>query len=269
MRYNIKLFASDLDGTLIATNEKTDSKALYIFKDLMKSAMIPITYITGRHFDLALQGIENTDLPIPDYLVCDVGTSLYKMVDGAWKQDIEYTKELLSPWQGKTADEICKSLEKEYGGITPQEPERQTPAKKSFYIEDLAESKQLLKQISTTLKNSGFSSEIITSKDPKSGRGLLDILPAGSGKRAPLLYLANINKIPLNQIAFAGDSGNDIQAMESGVRSIVVGNASRDLLEELQNKISLKTIQVENLFFASGNDVNGVVEGCHYFQIFN
>ena len=40
----------------------------------------PLLYVTGRHFEFVLQGIVEDGLPMPDWILCDVGTSFYQRV---------------------------------------------------------------------------------------------------------------------------------------------------------------------------------------------
>lgn len=269
MSNNIQLFASDLDGTLISTTGKTDPAAIKLFARNIKCAAIPTAYITGRHFELALDGIERTGLPLPQYLICDVGTSLYTVVNGRWQQDYRFTEELLHSWNGKTAEEICLPIIEQMVNLIPQEANKQSECKYSFYFKNVSEAPKIAEKVNNILSLSGYEADIVSSIDPVNGLGLLDLLPGGSGKAKPLYYLAESHNLTLDEIAFAGDSGNDLLAMATGVRSIVVGNASEDLVKPLKNKITLGEIRSENIYFASGSVVAGVIEGCQHFQLFD
>ncbi len=64
---------------------------------------------------------------------------------------------------------------------------------------------------------------------------------------------------------FAGDSGNDLAALSAGYRSIVVGNASKSVVEEVTAAHRAAGWQ-DRLFLASRPATSGVLQGFRYFH---
>ena len=71
---------------------------------------------------------------------------------------------------------------------------------------------------------------------------------------------------------FAGDSGNDLPALTSGLQAVLVHNARREVREEALRSVREKGIS-ERLYLAlgdfldmNGNYAAGVLEGLAHFQ---
>ena len=72
------LICSDLDRTIIPNGYQEESaNARPVFRQLAEHANINLAYVSGRNKKLILDAIEEFDLPIPDYAIGDVGTTLY------------------------------------------------------------------------------------------------------------------------------------------------------------------------------------------------
>ena len=58
------------------------------FRDRLRAAPdVILASVTGRHHQLALDGIRDAGLPEPRVLVCDVGTAIREKREGAWRLD--------------------------------------------------------------------------------------------------------------------------------------------------------------------------------------
>ena len=74
-----QILATDLDGTLIPLSEDPRNTAdLSLLAAQLTRHDVTLIYITGRHFALAAVAIEEHRLPQPDWLICDVGTSIFQ-----------------------------------------------------------------------------------------------------------------------------------------------------------------------------------------------
>lgn len=99
-----------------------------------------------------------------------------------------------------------------------------------------------------------------------SGVGLLDILPAGTGKEFALHYLKEITGVEEEHVVYAGDSGNDLAAMLAGYKAILVANAGDEVREELEEK-GRESGGLSQIHFSSNPYAKGVLEGCRHFDI--
>ena len=67
-------------------------------------------------------------------------------------------------------------------------------------------------------------------------------------------------------IVFAGDSGNDLAALVAGYRTIVVGNADRQLARQVHDAHH-EAGWNNRLCLARGRATSGVLEGCRWFEL--
>ena len=128
--------------------------------------------------------------------------------------------------------------------------EKQGRFKLSFYAHaaDLA---QLVSRIQRDLDQAAAPYSIIHSVDPFNGDGLIDLLPAGVSKAHALSWWTKHTGRSPEDIVFAGDSGNDLAALTAGYRAIVVGNADRELAEQVRTAHQ-KAGWKNRLYVASG-----------------
>jgi len=221
-----------------------------------------LAYITGRHLSLALEGITGARLPRPDWLVCDVGTSVYAAYDGGFAIDSGYRLTMERALGGAAMADVDPVLDA-VGGLRRQETVKQAEFKRSYYV-DADRMHPLLTEVRQRLESSGVRVQLVHSRDPVSGAGLLDVLPAGSGKRCALTYLTGAAGLGREAVAYAGDSGNDRDALLSGHPAIVVGNAPEDLKAELRHEARARGLD-RWLYVARAHFASGVLEGCRHF----
>ena len=218
-------------------------------------------YVTGRHLELALDGIERFGLPRPDVLACDVGTTVHWRDSSGYVLDASYHARVagapgVAP--GRQIRDRLEGLE----GLVLQEAEKQAAFKVSYYV-DRPITAELLSQVEKRLAPS-IRPRLVHSHDPATGRGLLDVLPDSIGKRTAVEHVAALLDLTDDQVIFAGDSGNDRDAVLSGSRAIVVGNAPAELVDELRDAAQRLGI-TSRIYFASAPWMHGVVEGlCHF-----
>ncbi len=257
------LLASDLDGTLIPL-ERT-AQRLREVEDLVaaieSNSEMALAYVTGRDLALAERGIAEVGLPPPDWFVCDVGTSVYRRADGGFEADQAYRRAMRAALGGVTGAEVRAAL-RGVEGVTLQEEDKQSEFKVSFYTEGRHES--YVDVVRDRLEAEGARVNLIASFDPVSGRGLLDVLPSGVAKDHAVRFLHDHTGIDEDQLVYAGDSGNDREAMLSGYRVIVVGNADATLKEELFAESAVRGL-TSRLYFAEHSYARGVLEGLRHF----
>ncbi len=259
------LLASDLDGTLIPLDRDANRlREVADFATAVREAdHLILAYVTGRHFALALEGIEELGLPIPDLLVCDVGTSLYHRAPSGFETDEDYRKAMLAAFGGIRGDDVIRAVGS-IEGLELQEPEKQAEFKVSFYTRGGPET--FLESVRKRLSVAGAKVNLVASFDSVTKRGLLDVLPAGIAKDHAIRYLHDHTMVEEEHLVYAGDSGNDVAAMLAGYRVVVVANAEDTVKEEVRRRSAQKGL-TERIYFAEHPYARGVLEGCRHFGL--
>ena len=262
------LLASDMDGTVIPleSGKERDDEILKFNRLMQKNEHVALAYVTGRHLELGLEGVEKYRLPSPDIFVCDVGTTIYFQNHGDWHQDEEYRQNLKQSWQGKTGSDIAQIL-KDISALDPQEEEKQKEFKQSYYTAPDIEIDTVINMIHEHLAVYAIEANVIYSVDSKKNIGLVDVLPKIAAKDYALEYLWKKLELMKDKIVYAGDSGNDLLAFLSGFNAIIVDNTADAVKETVRRQAHEKRIE-ERIFFASARFVQGVMEGCFYFNLF-
>ena len=153
----------------------------------------------------------------------------------------------------------------ELEGLELQEEHNQTEFKLSYYTPGDARGDEVASVARERLRDVGRFN-VVHSLDPVSGRGLLDVLPAGVAKDVAVRYLHDRSGVPEESVVYAGDSGNDLAAMVSGFNVVVVGNATDALKETVRAQAAARGIG-ERVHFAEAWYAAGVLEGCRRFGI--
>lgn len=257
------LLASDLDGTLIPLER--DANRLREVEELVhaieSTPTLRLAYVTGRHLSLARDGIVEVGLPLPDWFVCDVGTSVYRRSGDRFELDPTYRAQMSAAFGGLSGEEVRTAVG-DVEGIELQEDEKQAEFKISYYTRGRHE--PFVPDVLARLEAAGAKVNLVSSFDPVSGRGLLDVLPAGVAKDYAVRYLHECSGVERDQLVYAGDSGNDRAAMLAGYRVIVVGNADSALKEDLVSESASRGLGAQ-IYFASHPYARGVLEGLRHF----
>nr|VFK02288.1 MAG: hypothetical protein BECKH772B_GA0070898_102712 [Candidatus Kentron sp. H]VFK02324.1 MAG: hypothetical protein BECKH772A_GA0070896_102652 [Candidatus Kentron sp. H]VFK05401.1 MAG: hypothetical protein BECKH772C_GA0070978_102672 [Candidatus Kentron sp. H] len=253
--FNTFLFASDMDGTLLPNGTRTAAagclERTHRLLQQLKEAACPVVYITGRYLSLAQEGQRTFKLPKPDYWVCNVGTEIY---DGEGRLDTGWENMIGPAFDRNKLSNAFTAIPR----LTPQEEEKQGPHKFSLYHRGPVDD-ALRARILTQAEQIVEDIRLVDSVEESSGQTLLDLIPENTGKASALHYLSAKLGLPEKRVFFSGDSGNDFDALISGVSSTLVGNAlpavqaqARDLAKDLVNA---------RLSVSRGYYGDGIIEG--------
>ncbi len=260
------ILATDLDGTLIPMEGCARNAAdLLKLSEELATAQIPLIFVTGRHLRSIVKAIDQFQLPVPDWVVADVGTSVYESDgSGAWKLVDGYS-DYLQASVGDTPLEVVRFAFERFDDLTLQAPEKQARFKLSYYCpRDQVD--QVARKLQAALDNLGAPYAVTSSLDPFTTHGLIDVLPRAASKAAALQWWAEKQFVELQSIVYAGDSGNDFAALVSGFRSIVVANAEPELIKAVE--LAHASAGWENrLYVASEQATSGVLQGCRWFEV--
>ena len=106
--------------------------------------------------------------------------------------------------------------------------------------------------------------QIISSIDPFSNGGLIDLLPTGVSKAYALEWLCQEQHVTRRSLIFAGDSGNDLAAFNAGYNTVIVGNAAASLVNQV-HEAHRSAGWSDRLYHASQHATTGVLEGVQHF----
>lgn len=263
----LPIIATDLDGTLIPLDEEPDNKDdLEKLRELHRRRKFSLVFVTGRHLESVLNVMDEVKLPIPDWIICDVGTTICRSADGGeFPPIVEYQDHLMTLVESLPREELREHLH-DAAGLTEQEAEKQGPYKLSYYT-DAGAIDTTAEVIRRKLDELEAPYNLIASVDPFNGDGLLDLLPKNASKAYALQWWAKFQNLHMDHIVFAGDSGNDRAVFESGCRSIIVANADRELAAQVEQTHERKGWS-DRLFLANRTATSGVLEGGMAFGVF-
>lgn len=93
------LLCSDLDRTQLPNGVQSESpNARGFFSRLAARQEIHLVHVTGRNEQLVKEAISKYDLPEPQFVIGDVGTTLYRINDSQWQLDENWQQELGCRW---------------------------------------------------------------------------------------------------------------------------------------------------------------------------
>ncbi len=270
------LLCSDLDRTLIPNGKAPESpRARPLLCRLAARSEITLVYVTGRDKNLIEDAIVDYDLPVPDYAVGDVGTTIYR-IEGE-RNDLHFSPwtdwqaEIGQDWGDWSHDDLAALLS-DFDELTLQPPGNQTACKLSYYVTETDQLKEIADRVGDRLAPYDIRAGIITSIDEMADVGLLDILPECATKVHAIEFLMKKSGIDASRVVYAGDSGNDLPALISGYPAILVKNAAEDVRRQAVAAVSEKG-QRARLYLAegdfmglNGNYSAGVIEGLAHFM---
>lgn len=260
------ILATDLDGTLIPLKEhprnKVDLKTLLHYRLMERLTLV---FVSGRHKESICEAICEQHLPLPDWVIADVGTTIYRAEDPFMLTPIsEYHEHLSDLTDGRPIEELDE-IALTFDSVRRQESEKQGDFKRSFYA-DADQTHAIADQIRKTLAENNLPFAVIDSIDPFTGDGLIDLLPQNVSKAYALRWWTDHIDRPREAVVFAGDSGNDMAAFTAGYRTIVVGNTDRSIANAVAEE-HRRQEWADRLFLAEGRGTSGVLEGCKHFGI--
>ena len=229
-----QLLVCDIDNTLTGCREAAARFVRY----LAARPDMAFGIATGRSLVEAQRILREWNLPEPAVFITSVGSEIYWQTPGGLHYDSAFNDRISGGWD---ADAIAGCLA-DYEFLCPQLPIEQRRFKRSFTC-----GSQGAELASTLLREAGLPCKTIFSHDK-----LLDVLPQRAGKADAVRHVARALGIPLGAVIVAGDSGNDLEMLESHKAAIVVANAEPAVLA-LDHK--------PHVYVARARYADGVIEG--------
>lgn len=267
------LLCTDLDRTLIPNGREAESpRALALFCTLAARPEVTLAYVSGRDRNLVEQAAGDYQLPFPDFVIADVGSSIYRIdAKHEWHLDRAWEAEIGADWGAWKHADLAGKLA-DLTDLQLQEPAKQSRYKLSYYVPLLTDSNVLSERILERLRSNGIRARLIWSVDAPAQMGLLDILPARVSKYHAIEWLMQERGFTVGNTVFCGDSGNDLEVLASPIPAVLVANAEADV-RRLAMMRAKNAGQAAQLYVArggfmgmNGNYSAGILEGiAHYY----
>jgi HAD superfamily hydrolase (TIGR01484 family) len=265
------LICTDLDRTLLPNGPQPESAgARPRFRRLVARADVSLAYVTGRHRELVLEAIEAFDVPVPDFVIGDVGTSIYSVSGERWSRWDAWAEVIGPDWRGLAHDDLHRILG-DHADLRLQEPEKQGPFKLSYYAPADLDHGALVPALHERLRAQGVAAHLIWSVDETVPQGLLDVLPASASKLHAIEFLIREQGLERDRVLFSGDSGNDLPVLVSPLQAVLVANATAQVRDQARAEARRRGVP-NALYLArggfkgmNGNYAAGILEGlAHY-----
>lgn len=265
------LICTDLDRTLIPNGQYPEPDiARPLFGNIVARDDVFLAYVSGRDRVLLEEAISEWELPLPDYAIGDVGTSIYTVHDNSWERLESWREEISRDWGDYQREDIGQWLA-EIDILTPQEQSKQNDYKLSYYVPVDVTISALLEDIHQRLNKHPIRYNVIWSIDDAKQIGLLDILPQRANKLQAIHFLMQQYDFDSTRTVFSGDSGNDLEVLCSDIRATLVHNASYEIKQQAR-KMADENGYADRLYIAqggflgmNGNYAAGILEGlAHY-----
>ncbi len=236
-----RLLISDIDNTLIGHDQSLEE-----LLDLLAQKEHELAWgvATGRSLGLTMDAMTEHHIPIPDILICSVGTEIYYGPD--LRFDKGWQRHIFKDWEPEHIKMALWDLE----FLHFQEAEGQRNFKISYYMEDEYDN---LAQVYLALEEAELHCRVIYSHSQ-----FLDILPYRASKGKAIDYIINKFSFPPRHVMVAGDSGNDEDMLSGQARGLVVGNYAEEL-EKLQKE--------PRVFFSADNYAAGIIDGLNHYGL--
>ncbi len=270
------LICCDLDRTVIPNGHQPESpEARPLFRFLAGMSGLYLAYVTGRRKELIHDAITDFYLPVPDFAVGDVGTTIYSIENGSWTEIKEWDQAIAHDWKGMSADRLREIFE-DLSDLVLQEEVQQNRRKLSYYVDETSLTDELIERMERRIKGEGLKATIIRSIDEARHIGLIDVIPESATKYHGVRFLMERFGFPEKQTLFAGDSGNDIPALTSGLQAVLVNNARDEVKEQAGTMVTerglgdMLYVAAGDFLGMNGNYSAGVLEGIvHYYPEFS
>ncbi|MEM6329790.1 MAG: HAD-IIB family hydrolase [Planctomycetota bacterium] len=243
------LLVTDIDNTLLG-----DDRALEDLLTLLREnrGRIGFGVATGRSLELVQEALQQHGIEHIDVVISSVGAEVY-YGDG-FTPDRGWASQLRAKWR---PDRVRDALT----GLPFLAFQDRDHAQREFKVScDLVggvDPEEALPQVHAALAEKRVAYSLVFSHG-----SFLDVLPHRASKGKAVRYLARKWNFPIERVATAGDSGNDLDMLTGQTAGIVVGNYAPEL-EPLAQRRSGRT------YFAEGRFAAGIIEGLNHYGLVN
>ncbi|MCR9109705.1 HAD-IIB family hydrolase [Marivita sp. XM-24bin2] len=238
------VLATDLDGTFLG-GTAADREELYNWIEDNR-ATVGLIFVTGRHPEFIHEHCDTYGIPIPEYVIADVGTTIAQVFSpGVILPNAEFESPIAKAWQDK-ADPVQKLMQ-DIDGLTLQD----TPFRhrlsynispEGFNVRDLESVRAL--GVDVLVSDNRF----------------VDVLPEGVSKGPTLRRLIDSLGIAPHRVLAAGDTLNDMSMLTADdLFAVAVGGSEQALYDALPES--------PRIHRARGEGAAGILEAIAAFNL--
>ena len=203
------LLATDLDGTFLGGLAEHRQS---LYQLISGDQDIRLVFVTGRGLEAVMPILSDPAVPVPDFIICDVGGTV---VEGGTLQPVQPLQaEIDRRWPGERA--VADAM-LAFAQLERQEVPQQRRC--SYFCHGDAVTPALA-EVAAAL-----DCEVLYSASR-----YLDILPKGVNKGSTLAALVDHLGMPRDEVLVAGDTLNDLSMYETGFKGVCVGESEPALL---------------------------------------
>ena len=241
----IRLFSTDLDGTLLGNPEAT-RRFHTVWTALAGEARPLLVYNSGRLVADLRRFVDQGTVPAADYYIGGVGTQVFDVKANRFLSELQ--SNLADGWNLVQVRDIVGR----FPGVRPQPDEFQHEFKSSWFLDRA--SPAAIRDLESQLARENLKVKIVYSSSRD-----LDVLPRRATKGGALAWLCQRLDIPLDKVIVAGDTGNDSSMFRlPGVRGIIVENALPELFEAT---VDIPTYSSRQIL------ADGVLDGLQHYGV--
>ena len=242
---NTKSFvlATDLDGTFLGGSAESRERLYNWIED--NRATVGLIFVTGRHPEFIHDHCDTFGIPMPDYVVADVGTTIAQVWSPGMVLPVpELEAPIAEAWRGK-ADQVQDLMDR-IEGLTLQD----TPFRH---------------RLSYDISPDGFDTgdlEPVRALDVDvlvSDNRFVDVLPPGVSKGPTLRRLLDVLNVDPARVLTAGDTLNDISMLTAGLHAVAVGGSEQALYDSLPAS--------DKIYLAREHGAAGILEAIAAFDL--
>jgi HAD superfamily hydrolase (TIGR01484 family) len=234
------VLATDLDGTFLGGSD-AERRELYRMIDARRDEML-LVFVTGRDLPFIRELCGDGDVPFPDYVIGDVGTTI---ATGENLEPLEALEaEIAAAWGGR-GEEVRRMLDGQ-PGLTLQPTPFRYRVSYDYSPDEFDHS------VVPRIEDAGF--DVLISADR-----FLDVLPPGVAKGPTLLRLIDHLSLKKDRVLVAGDTLNDLSLFETGLQGVAVGNSEPALKARLED--------CETVYHSEGFGAAGILEAIETLKL--
>lgn len=211
------VLATDLDGTFLGGTAEGRETLYNLIEDNRDT--IGLIFVTGRHPEFIHDHCDAFGIPLPDYVIADVGTTIAQVLSPGLVLPVPHLEApIAEAWDGK-ADHVRDLMSKVKGLVLQDTPFRH--------------------RLSYDILPDGFNTADL---DPVraldvdvlvSDNRFVDVLPKGISKGPTLRRLIDTLGIAPERVLTAGDTLNDMSMLTADLNAVAVGGSEQALYDAL------------------------------------